>query len=150
MRERRAKARATAHQKRRSDGVVGRGWQKGGSLRGRSVLFSRATMILNRTLTAEERRISQRCIEAFNFGNGMSYMCLGESILVLFAARLGAPNAVVALLGVAARNLKREFQRAVGKKLGDCAANGLAPLRDSRVANKVTAAIEIFFFKFEK
>ena len=56
-------------------------------------------MILNRTLTAEERRISQRCIEAFNFGNGMSYMCLGESILVLFAARLGAPNAVVALLG---------------------------------------------------
>ena len=56
-------------------------------------------MILNRTLTAEERRISQRCIETFHFGNGMSYMCLGESILVLFAARLGAPNAVVALLG---------------------------------------------------
>ena len=56
-------------------------------------------MILGRTLTAAERRDSQLRYDAFNFGNGLSYMCLGESVLVLFAAQLGAPNAVVALLG---------------------------------------------------
>ena len=56
-------------------------------------------MILGRPLSAAERRRSQRLYCAFNFVNGMSYMCLGESVLVLFAAQLGAPNAVVALLG---------------------------------------------------
>ena len=56
-------------------------------------------MILGRQLTAQERRRSQHLYCAFNFVNGMSYMCLGESLLVLFAAQLGAPNAVVALLG---------------------------------------------------
>ena len=56
-------------------------------------------MILGRPLTAAERRKSQRFYGAFNFGNGMSYMCLGENLLVLFAAQLGAPNAVIALLG---------------------------------------------------
>ena len=56
-------------------------------------------MILGRQLTSQERRRSQRLYGAFNFVNGMSYMCLGESLLVLFAAQLDAPNAVVALLG---------------------------------------------------
>ena len=56
-------------------------------------------MILGRTLTAAERRKSQRLYGAFSFGNGMSYMCLGENLMVLFAVQLGAPNAVVALLG---------------------------------------------------
>ena len=56
-------------------------------------------MILGRPLTAEERRISQRLYGAFSLGNGMSYMCLGENLLVLFAAHLGAPNAAIALLG---------------------------------------------------
>ena len=56
-------------------------------------------MILGRPLTADERRKSQRLYGAFNFGNGMSYMCLGENLLILFAAQLGAPNAVIALLG---------------------------------------------------
>ena len=56
-------------------------------------------MVLGRLLTAQERRRSQRLYCAFCFVNGMSYMCLGESLLVLFAAQLGAPDAVVALLG---------------------------------------------------
>ena len=46
-------------------------------------------MILGRQLTARERRRSQHLYCAFNFVNGMSYMCLGESLLVLFAAQLG-------------------------------------------------------------
>lgn len=56
-------------------------------------------MILGRPLTARERHRSQNLYCAFNFVNGMSYMCLGEGVLVLFAAQLGAPNAVVSLLG---------------------------------------------------
>ena len=46
-------------------------------------------MILGRQLTARERRRSQHLYCAFNFVNGMSYMCLGESLLVLFAVQLG-------------------------------------------------------------
>ena len=56
-------------------------------------------MIVNRPLTPEERHRSQRFFYAFNFGNGMSYMCLGENVLVLFAAQLAAPAAIVSLLG---------------------------------------------------
>lgn len=56
-------------------------------------------MILGRPLTADERRKSQRLYGAFSLGNGMSYMCLGENLLILFAAQLGAPNSVIALLG---------------------------------------------------
>lgn len=55
--------------------------------------------ILGRPLTPEERRASQRNYGRFCFVNGASYMCLGENVLILFAANLGAPNAVVSLLG---------------------------------------------------
>ena len=56
-------------------------------------------MILGRQLTEAERHRSQGLYCAFNFVNGMSYMCLGEGVLVLFAAQLGAPNHVVSVLG---------------------------------------------------
>ena len=54
---------------------------------------------LGRPLTASERRASQRGYSLFYFVNGASYMCLGENVMVLFAAQLDAPNAVVSLLG---------------------------------------------------
>ena len=56
-------------------------------------------MILGRASTPEERRISLRNYYLFNLANGVSYICLGENILVLFAARLNAPDAVVSMLG---------------------------------------------------
>ena len=55
--------------------------------------------LLGRPLDAEERRVSQRGYCLFNLVNGASYMCLGENIVVLFAARLHAPDAVVSVLG---------------------------------------------------
>ena len=55
--------------------------------------------ILGRPLDAEERRVSQRGYCLFNLVNGVSYMCLGENLIVLFAARLHAPDAVVSVLG---------------------------------------------------
>ena len=55
--------------------------------------------ILGRPLTTEERRVSQHGYSRFCFVNGASYMCLGENVLILFAANLDAPNAVVSLLG---------------------------------------------------
>lgn len=55
--------------------------------------------ILGRPLTAEERRASQRDYGRFCLVNGLSYMCLGENVLVLFAARLGTPDVLVAILG---------------------------------------------------
>ena len=55
--------------------------------------------VLGRPLLEEERRISQRGYSLFYLVNGASYMCLGENVLVLFAAQLNAPNAVVSLLG---------------------------------------------------
>ncbi len=58
-------------------------------------------MILGRELTAGERAASQRNYIRYCFVNGASYVCLGENVLVLFAAALGVPDAVVALLGAA-------------------------------------------------
>ena len=73
-------------------------------------------MILGRPLTAAERRKSQRLYGAFNFGNGMSYMCLGENLLVLFATQLGAPNAVIALLGAGSMGTANTRRIAAGSR----------------------------------
>ena len=56
-------------------------------------------MIYDRPLTDAERQKSQLNYNRFCLVNGASYMCLGESVVVLFAVRMGMPNAVIALLG---------------------------------------------------
>ena len=56
-------------------------------------------MIYPKPLTRRQRRKSQKNISIFNGLNGVSYMCLGETIIVLFAIKLNAPNAMVAALG---------------------------------------------------
>lgn len=56
-------------------------------------------MIVNRPLTPEEKKISQRNYNCYCAVNGASYMCLGETVMILFAVRLGCPDTVVAILG---------------------------------------------------
>ncbi len=56
-------------------------------------------MILDRPLTADERGRSQHWLHAFNAINGLSYMCVGETIMILLAVRLGFPDSVVGILG---------------------------------------------------
>lgn len=56
-------------------------------------------MILHRPLTPEERKVSQRYYNKFSFVNGASYMCLGESIILLLANSLKLPNEGAAILG---------------------------------------------------
>lgn len=56
-------------------------------------------MIYDRPLTDAERQKSQLNYNRFCLVNGASYMCLGESVVVLFAVRMGMPNVVIALLG---------------------------------------------------
>ena len=84
-------------------------------------------MVVGRPLEPRERLASQRRFNAFNFGNGVSYMCLGESVLVLFAAQLGAPNAAVALLGamlyIGYAMLPLGVNRAAKRGAADCQAD---------------------------
>lgn len=56
-------------------------------------------MILHRKLTDEERARSQLNYNRFSFVNGASYVCLGETIITLFAVQLGASNEFIAVLG---------------------------------------------------
>lgn len=56
-------------------------------------------MIVNRPLTPAEQRISQRNCLIYNLINGFSYMCLGETVLILFATNLGCSDVVIAILG---------------------------------------------------
>ena len=59
-------------------------------------------MIFDRPLSAEERRASLRRIALFSLVNGVSYVCVGETIMVLAAVRLGwlgCPDAVTAAIG---------------------------------------------------
>lgn len=56
-------------------------------------------MIHDRPLTTEERAKSQYNYNWFNVINGASYMCLGESVIVLFAIRLNMSNTVISLIG---------------------------------------------------
>lgn len=56
-------------------------------------------MIYPGPLTPEQRRESQKNYERFGIINGLSYMCLGETVIILFAVRLNASNALIAVLG---------------------------------------------------
>ena len=56
-------------------------------------------MICNRPLTPQEMKESQRDYLLYNGINGASYMCLGETVLILFAVKLHSPDYVVAILG---------------------------------------------------
>ena len=56
-------------------------------------------MIYSGPLTAAQRRKTQKNYRIFCLFNGFSYMCLGETIVVLFAIKLNAPNGMVAALG---------------------------------------------------
>ncbi len=56
-------------------------------------------MISSLPLTEEQRRKSQFNYYCFNLINGASYMCLGETVIVLFAVRLDMQNTVISLIG---------------------------------------------------
>ena len=56
-------------------------------------------MICQNPLTPEQIKLSQRNYLAFGAVNGASYMCLGETVIILFAVRLDSPNTLVAILG---------------------------------------------------
>ncbi len=56
-------------------------------------------MIYPGPLNREQRLRTQKNYNIFCLINGMAYMCLGETIIVLFSIKLDAPNGMVAALG---------------------------------------------------
>ena len=56
-------------------------------------------MICAEALTAEQRAVSQKNYNWFNIVNGLSYMCLGETVLILLAVQIGCKDYQVAALG---------------------------------------------------
>ena len=56
-------------------------------------------MIFEFPLTAEQRQTSQLNYCRYCMINGASYMCLGETVVVLFATKLEASNTVIAVIG---------------------------------------------------
>jgi MFS family permease len=56
-------------------------------------------MIFNQALTEEQRKTSQLNYCRYCMINGASYMCLGETVVVLFATKLEASNTVIAIIG---------------------------------------------------
>ncbi len=55
-------------------------------------------MILDQELTVEQRMRSQRNLYYFTTVNGLAYMCVGETIMILLAVKLDFPDYVVAIL----------------------------------------------------
>lgn len=56
-------------------------------------------MIIDGPLTAERQQRSQRYYNLFSFLNGFSYMCLGDTVIILLALNMGCPDYIVATLG---------------------------------------------------
>lgn len=56
-------------------------------------------MIIDHPLSAKDRRISQKRILIFNSINGLSYMCLGETLLILLAVKIMMPDTLITILG---------------------------------------------------
>ncbi|MBP5232861.1 MAG: MFS transporter, partial [Planctomycetes bacterium] len=60
---------------------------------------SEVGMILDHPLTAAQRAVSQKNYNLFSLVNGFSYMCLGETVLILLAVQIKCPDWVIAALG---------------------------------------------------
>lgn len=56
-------------------------------------------MICRGELSAGQKARSRHNLNLFSAINGLSYMCLGETVIILFAVKLEAPNYVISLLG---------------------------------------------------
>ena len=56
-------------------------------------------MIRKEPLTPAQFASSQHNYHIFSLINGLSYMCLGETVLILIAVRLGCPDYIVSTLG---------------------------------------------------
>ena len=56
-------------------------------------------MIVSHPLTPEERKASQKNYFRFGLINGFSYMCLGETIIVLIAVQIGMPDVLITFVG---------------------------------------------------
>ncbi|MBQ9788798.1 MAG: hypothetical protein IJW31_04275 [Lentisphaeria bacterium] len=56
-------------------------------------------MIYDQMLTKEQRKKSQFNYIGYNAINGASYMCIGETIIILFANKLGAPAYIISIIG---------------------------------------------------
>ena len=56
-------------------------------------------MICKGPLTPAQLASSQHNYHIFSLINGLSYMCLGETVLILLAVRLGCPDYIVSTLG---------------------------------------------------
>lgn len=56
-------------------------------------------MIFDEPLSPERQASSRRNFNIFNLINGLSYMCLGETVIILLAVRLHCPDSFIAALG---------------------------------------------------
>lgn len=56
-------------------------------------------MVLLQPLVAEQRAVSQKNYNRYHLVNGASYMCLGETVIILFAVRLDMPNVLITAIG---------------------------------------------------
>ena len=56
-------------------------------------------MICDAPLSRTQQLKGQKLLNRFSWMNGFSYMCLGETIIILFAVKLACPNTLVAALG---------------------------------------------------
>ena len=56
-------------------------------------------MIIKGNLSPSQQDEGRRCFDKFNFINGLSYICVGETIIVLFAIKLNCPDYCIAILG---------------------------------------------------
>ena len=56
-------------------------------------------MIYNHPLTEEQKKKSQFYYKVYCTINGGSYMCLGETVLILFAVKCHAPNGLITVIG---------------------------------------------------
>ena len=56
-------------------------------------------MITNNSLSSIQQRDGRKNFNLFNFINGLSYICVGETIIILFAIRMNCPDYCIAILG---------------------------------------------------
>jgi len=99
-------------------------------------------------LTREQQLRSQRHWLHFNLLNGFSYMCLGETVIILFAVKIDMPNVLIAMLGsmVYVGYLLLPLGKWVTARVGAAQSQSIFWVLRNLAALLVSTAAPLFYF----
>lgn len=109
-------------------------------------------MIIDGPLSVERQHRSQKYYHLFSFLNGFSYMCLGDTVIILLALNLGCADHVVSTLGAMlfSSYLVLPFGKVVAARVGAVRCQSIFWILRNCAALIVAASVPVTYLGIPK